>query len=816
MKHLSILCTLTLWLAGLGLHLAFAQSGDHFYKNDTWQASWIAPPGTSADGYGVYHYRKVIDLKQKPDSFSVKVSGDNRFKLFVNGRLVALGPASGDLYHWNYETVNIAPYLRSGKNILAATVYNEGANRPEAEISNRTGFILQGVSKNEAENEVEGNSNVKSNLAHLAAAVNTNDSWKSIKDEGYQVLPYYFVAISGQLVDMAKVIKGWKSLDFDDSKWPKAESVAQGRPKGASDGNGWMLVPSQIPQMERTYQRIEVLRKTTGMPAPAGFPVEKKAITIPANSQVTMLLDQTYLTNAYFTLKLSKGKGARVAIGYAETLYEIPTDPGQKDHPKKGNRNDIEGKFFKGVTDSILPDGSLHQDFTTLNYRTYRYVQLRIYTGDQPLIIQDIYGTFTGYPFKWNARFKTSDANGQLIQKILKTGWRTARLDAMETYMDCPYYERLQYIGDTRIQAEISYFNSGDDRLARNALNLMDHSRLPEGVTMSRWPTHTTQVISTFSLWYIGMLHDYWMYRPDSAFVAGKLMGVRNILQFFASFQGQDGSLHKVPYWKFVDWVGGPGWMMGEAPKGKDGNSALLDLQLLLAYQWATAMESKLGTTANAKNYQQKAMQLKNTIQTKYWNDTKGLFADTKEQNSFCQHVNALAILAGMVPDRQLKTFGEKLLHDRSLVQCTIYFKYYLNQALVKAGLGNGYLDWLDIWKENLKMGLTTWAEDSNLEYARSDCHAWGASPNIEFFRTVLGIDTDAPGFRKVKIEPHLGTLTNASGVIPHPVGEIQVSYVLSQGKWQIDIQLPTNTPGQLIWKGQHYNLKPGSNHFAL
>jgi hypothetical protein len=51
------------------------------------------------------------------------------------------------------------------------------------------------------------------------------------------------------------------------------------------------------------------------------------------------------------------------------------------------------------------------------------------------------------------------------LSKIFEIGWRTARLCAMETYMDCPYYEQLQYIGDARIQALISLFNSGDEEL---------------------------------------------------------------------------------------------------------------------------------------------------------------------------------------------------------------------------------------------------------------------------------------------------------------------------------------------------------------
>lgn len=791
MRHFLILSFLL--ILSLLTRSSFAQSGDHFYGTQPWDAKWIAPPGVEGTEYGVYHYRKTIELTAQPGSFNVKVSADNRYKLFVNDSLVSLGPARGDLFHWNYESVDLAPYLKTGKNSIAALVWNDGAYRNEAQMTYRTGFIMQGSGQNEA-------------------VVNTNGSWKCIRDEGYKPLRYYFIAGSGQIVDMNKIIKGWKAADFDDSKWPAANTVGNGYPKGASDA-GWMLIPSAIPQMEMTYQRIPVLRKTDGMNAPAGFPGTKKPVTIPAGSTVTFLLDQTHLTNAYFTLDFSKGKDAGISIGYAETLYENPDDKDKDNHPRKGNRNDVEGKFFKGLTDSILSDGSNMQSYTSLFWRTYRYIKLTVHTKSEPLVINDIYGTFTGYPFKFNAKFNTDN---QEIKKILEIGWRTARLDAMETYMDCPYYEQLQYIGDTRIQAEVSYYNSGDDRLARNALNLIDHSRLPEGVTMSRWPSHGTQIISTFSLWYIGMLHDYWMYRPDSDFIRDKLVGEREILDFFNKFQQADGSLKDVPYWKFVDWVGGPGWTMGEAPKGSDGSSAMLDLQLLKAYQWSAALEANLGMAGYAELYKKRAEQLSATIQQKYWSPEKKLYADTKEKNTFSQHVNSMAILADLVSKADLPAFSKRLLTDKSLVQCTIYFKYYLNQALVKGGLGDGYLNWLDIWRENIKMGLTTWAEDSNLQYARSDCHAWGASPNIEFFRTVLGIDSDAPGFKKVKIEPHLGDITKVSGEIPHPEGKIAVSYSLVKGKWEIKIRLPKNTNGILVWKNKKYDLKTGDNAFNI
>ena len=547
------------------------------------------------------------------------------------------------------------------------------------------------------------------------------------------------------------------------------------------------------------------MRKANGITVPPTFPAAKTAITIPADTTVSFLLDQSYLTNAYINLSFSKGKDAGISMRYAESLF----DDLKKYGDRKGNRNDVEHKDFNGRKDSLVSDGSKGQLYTTLYWRTFRYILVTVHTRSEPLVIEDISGVFTGYPFKFNAAFNTGNTE---IKQILDIGWRTARLCAMETYFDCPYYEQLQYIGDTRIQALISYYNSGDERLARNALNLMDHSRITEGVTQSRWPTRSTQIISTFSLWYIGMLHDYWMYRADSSLIKDKLPGERAVLDFFSRYQAADGSLINLPYWNFIDWVGGKGWNFAMPPKGTDGASAILDLQLLMAYQWAAELESSMGMPGYAALYQKEAAQLKQTIRVKYWNAARKLYADTNEKDVYSQHANALAILAGMVNKQDLPEVCKQLLNDPSLTQCTIYFKYYLHLALVKGGLGNDYLKWLDVWRDNIKMGLTTWAEISDLPHSRSDCHAWGASPNIEFFRIILGIDSDAPGFRKIKIAPHLGELTNVSGEMPHPDGKIAVAYAFDRNKWKIKIVLPGKTTGTFIWKDKKYPLKAGEN----
>ena len=777
----------------------------HSQTNDLllkpWGAYWISVPNEPLHDYGVYQFRKTFTLDTKPSSFIVHVSADNRYKLFVNGKFVSLGPARGEIYHWNYETVDIAPQLQTGKNVIAAVAWNYGDMRPEAQISYQTGFIVQGNSENEK-------------------IVNTNRTWKCRRDSSYGakepiIIYSYYVAGPGETINYNLSLKHWKDADFDDDNWLPAHQVTQGLPKGVFGyGLGWMLVPRAIPQMELTPQRLQKVRRTDVAQLPENFPAQKSPFIIPANTRVSILLDQGYETDAYPVLQFSKGKDASITLSYAEGLYVI--EPNEKDwrtFHQKGNRNEIEGKKFIGVKDSLVSDGSDGQEFTSLWWRTYRYMQLQVTTKDEPITIDDLYGIFTGYPFKMNASF---DAGNDTLNKILETGWRTARSCAQETYMDCPYYEQLQYVGDTRIQCLVSLYNSGDDRLMRNAINLLDDSRMAEGATLSRYPTANAQEIPPFSLWWIGMIHDYWMYRNDEAFVKTKLAGIQQVLWFFHKYQQADASLKNLPYWNFTDWCGTKGWDSGMAPFGKDGNSAALDLQLLWAYQLAAEMENSLGMKEYANQYAAAAMQLKQTIQKKYWDDSKKLFADTDDKDVFSQHTNSLAILTGVVNGADANALAKKIISDTSLTQATIYFKFYVYQALTKAGLGSDYLNWLDVWEKNLAMGMTTWAEISDINNTRSDCHAWGASPNIELYRIVLGIDSDSPGFKKIKIVPHLGSLTHASGTIPHPNGNISVSYEKMNDNWKISITLPSNTLGYLLWKGKRYELRGGENSLTI
>jgi hypothetical protein len=449
-----------------------------------------------------------------------------------------------------------------------------------------------------------------------------------------------------------------------------------------------------------------------------------------------------------------------------------------------------------------------------LYWRTWRYIQLDVETAGQALTLDDIRGVYSAYPFTRRATLEAGDSTADAeIQNILNTGWRTARLCAHETYMDCPYYEQLQYAGDARIQMLVSLYMTGDARLMRNGIEQLNSSRTAEGATYSRAPSHLQQYIPPFSLWWIGMVHDYWMYVDDPQFVKEMLPGVRAVLSFYAGYQKQNGSLQKMPWWNFVDWV--KQWPRGVPPAEGDGSSAAaIDLQLLLAYRWAGELEAALGNPTLAAEYSAHADQLKNTVATTDWNAAKGLFADQPSHRTYSQHVNTLAVLAGVVEPERARELVNRILADKELAPASIYFRAYLNSTLHKVGLGGQYLASLGPWRDMLNDGLTTWAEWNGSD-SRSDCHAWGASPNFEFFRTIVGVEPMAPGYAQVRISPNLGNLSRVKATIPHPKGEMIIELRREEGKRLADIVLPAGVTGSLDWNDSRHPLQPGQNHIV-
>jgi len=760
--------------------------------NKHWTAQWIAHPSESLVDYGVFHFRKSFELKEQSKEFIINISADNRYRLFVNGKPVCFGPARADLEHWTYESIDIAQFLKPGKNVLAAVVWNFGELKPWAQFSIKTALIIQGNSPSEE-------------------IVNTSTSWKVMKDPAYSPAPASSEETSGQFVvvgpcdrvDAALYPWGWETTGYNDQSWLTPLTLDKAHPRGVGTDINWELTPRRIPLMEQMPQHFANVRRTSGNQLPDGFLSGKTTWTIPANEKITVLFDQDNLTTGYPELRVSKGKGSSIKLIYSESLFDSKGS--------KGNRNEIEGKSIVGYSDYFLPDGNPDRMFRPLWFRTWRYLQMEIVTKDEPLQVNTFSSEFTAYPLKENAVF---DSDQPDLKKIWNVGWRTARLCANETYFDCPYYEQLQYVGDTRIQALISLYVSGDDRLVRNAIMNLNESQFYEGLTRSRYPSANPQIIPPFSLYWIDMVNDYWTLRDDPEFIKSFLPGIGNVLDWFTKrIDKETGMLGKVEYWNFVDWAVEWAWNnekgIGGVPAGgmKDGNSSILSMQFAYAAKKASELFKYFGQSEQSDKYSMIAQQITKAVYEKCWDESHGYLADTPAKKEFSMHAQIFAVLTNTIPEKDQKVFVQRFMNDKNLIQPTMYFRFYLTQALKKIGLADKYLETLGLWNEMLDKGLTTFAE--NPDPARSDCHAWSASPDYDFLATVGGIRPASPGFKTVEIEPALGKLTFIKGQMPHPAGMIifDLKRVGTQGI-NGEITLPEGLTGIFRWNGKSTALK--------
>lgn len=782
---------------------AAAQSGlpapasDSDLRHARWPAYWITATAAPRADHAAVLFRKGFDLPAKPAKFVVHVSGDARYRLKVNGQPVVFGPQWSAPPLWRYESIDLAPWLQAGPNVITARVISYGDGGPLANMGRRLGFILQGDTAAER-------------------VIDTNKSWKAWHDTATRPfaddrgkLHTYFALGPGQSLDGSAYPWNWEQPDFADAAWPAARQLDRGSPAGFGAEDATWLNPRSIPLMEETRLRQPGVRRATNITLSPTFAPGFAPFTVPPHTNAELLLDQGFLTNAFPQLTLSGGKGSRVRVNYAEAMVD--------DQIRKGNRNDVEGRQLVGVGDEFKPDGGADRVFAPDDFRTFRYVQLHIETGDDPLTVQDFHGVFTGYPFKERGSFTSDDPR---LAKLWEIGWRTARLCAVDTYFDCPYYEQLQYVGDTRIQALISLYVAGDDRLMRNAIELYDRSRLPEGITQSRYPSASAQLIPTFSLFWVDMVHDYWRHRSDDAFIQARLPGVRDVLAWFERHvDPATGLLGPLPYWPFVDWTdskSSQAWPVdpmlalgGVPPGGREGGSAAITLQFASTLDHAAELYDAYELHDDAARYSQLAAQLRKNVTDKCWNAERKLYADTAARKNYSQHTNTFAVLSGAIRGDAARDLMQRVANDPALVPASPYFSFYLLRAMKQAGLGDEYVTRLAPWHEMVEQGFTTFPEI--FKGTRSDCHAWSASPLYELLATVCGIEPASAGFATVRIEPHLGSLQKAEGKVPHPNGEIVAKLQRIGSGVKAEITLPEGVTGEFVWQGKAQPLKSGT-----
>lgn len=759
-----------------------------------WKAGWVSLPARELPDFAIVHARNVLEVEKVPNELIIDLSAVIRYKLYVNGQYLGQGPANNDLKHYSYDQYDIAPHLQEGKNVIGLQVFSLGEMNPIRYHDDGLKMIVRTLKEGFEE---------KINTGQATWLMAVNPAYTpTYRRQDFQILEYFAMG-GGEAIEGSKYPWDWLDADFEANGWKKPNVVNRGLPYGDARANGHAdisLSLREIPMMDESEESRPVIRKTDGYWDASMLENWQKAesITFPAYSETTIILDQGYLTKGHTHFLLSGGKDSKVEVGYAENVF----NPDRS----KSHRDEIEDKVFFGLTDWYFPDGGKDRHFSQLLPRTWRYVEVRIKTDEEPLVWESYAANKFIYPFEEVGSFESPF---QLHQDIWDVGWRTSRLCADETYMDCPYYEQLQYIGDTRIQALISLYAAGDDRLMVNSLKQFAHSITDEGIAQSRYPSHLAQMIPPYSLFWVNMLHDYFMHREDPELIRGYLPQVASILFWFENKLREDYILGPMPWWSYTDVT--DGWVSSSPPGFQEGGSAVMTLQFLYAIDEALPFFREFGQKHLINHFEELSDKIRKSIYEKTWDASRQLLADTPDKNSFSQHANILGILTSTVPDSAHGELFNRIIAEEDLSKANIYFRFYLTRAAVASGNGDYFIENLETWEKMLAQGLSTFAEHENR--TRSDCHAWSASPNFEFLQTVCGIQPKEKYFSKVRVAPNPGTLTNYSGKMPHPKGLIETVYDFDNNT--ASIILPEGLEGTFEWKGKTFALKAGKNQLT-
>ena len=815
------------------------------YQYPIHRGQWIVHPDLTPRENSFCRYFLDFTLTE-PATVALHVSADQRFELYCDGEFVGMGPDRSDVEHWSFHSYRVA--LEAGAHRLSAEVHYLAQNAPFAQTTLEPGFVLY------AEDS--------------PVDLNTGSApWKATRLRGVTTakspVKGFFVVGPDYTIDAAEY--------FNE---PPPQSAIVRQPAGADGGAGriqpgWKLHPSPLPEQLRRPVGGGVIRFVGDLGDADPFPTERPAdpawqtfiegrapLAIPPHTRITALWDLQQYHTAFPELRVVGGAGARVQVRWAESCFEKVERAEGSDAWRKGNRDEIAGKYFLGNGDTFLPDGP-RRVFRPFWWRSGRYVRISIDTAAEPVTLEQIRLLETRFPLENEGQFASSDST---LDPVIRLAARGIQMCAHETYMDCPYYEQMMYVGDTRLQMLTAYVMSREDRLNRRAIELFDWSRRETGFVLERYPSRPKQLSCTFAMIWILMLRDFAWWRDDADFVRARMKGLRCLLEEFKEMrnaecgirngrQTVDGTrktegnglrpqassaagacapsippsafrtppsshssflLPPLPGWSFMDWVEGLSFVN---PPGPDASvSGVVNLLFLNALLAAAELEEHFGEAHLAAYNRAWAEGLAAEIEGTFWDDHRGLFAEDPAHTGYSEHSQCLALLSGLFPDRAERCFAS-LLTAEDLRRTTVYFSFYLLETFARFGRGDLILRKLDFWKNMAAMGLRTPLEMP--EPSRSDCHGWGSHPLFHLHAGIAGIRPASPGFAAVRIAPQPGSLTSLRSVVPHPAGEIALEMERAGRDWRARVALPEGIEGVLRWAGSEYPLR-GVAHVRL
>jgi len=724
------------------------------------EANWIWDSGELNPRNYYLYVRKSFSLPNSILEAKAYISAYAFAELYINGQYVDRLPTNPDPEYQTYEEIDLSPYLKEGENTIAALVYNAGEGLHHR-MDARGGFFFQAS---------------VTDKAGVITKIHSDSSWLVAQalawDTGTKHRQVDHTIGMRERYDARLAFEGWQQSSFDDSNWEQAKEI------GIPPVKPW----NQIVVIRRDRLLYEIVKPVREWEA-LGYRVYDfgKEITAFPRFSVT-----------------ANSAGLEMVLGTGEQL-DVDSLPMMKDNVD--------------FTDTYITKEGL-QSWQPITWRGFRYLAIKQSAG---ISIEKVSAQFRSFPVQRTGSFTCSD---ELLNQIWEIGRWTLQICAHDTWMDTPWREQTQYIaGDARYDMRYSAYAFGSNIKLLNDYNILSgafsqrHS--DAGAIRSRYPTGyhlgptTSTYIPDYQLEWILMLHEYYMYYPDADLVKQVYPNLKDLLDYFQGYLSTErGLVGKVPGWVVLDHP--DTYPMDVAGENTGVNCLYYGALNSAAWIARNIMEDNL----QAAEWEQKAQDVKASIQKWLWSENDKAFKDGYQSSRITQQTQVYAMKYGLIPDGykpQVVEYSKS--QGRS---CEQSFSYWLLHTMFAEGEGQWALDYIRTnWGDQMKRDDFNGAWHEMWETWGTTSHSWCSGPTALLPEKVLGVEPTMPGWKQFKIQPYLGDLKWAKGVVPSVAGNISVELnKLNNGEtdtgMQIKAVVPENTTSRIYVPTQP------SEHFTI
>ena len=753
-------------------------------------ASWIGLPHSEiaranileGDMNGRFAYFTYAFELPEGAALKLDISASSRYRLFANGESVTSGPSKGDKHRHYYETVDVSAYLKKGKNLLAVQVLYQDPYAVDDQMSDRAAIYAIVGPGGGHRLAVEGKALDKDGAEILDVSTGIAP-WRVHLDDSYYLvnanLEVYFLGATAERFDADKTPAFWRSDASVSEEWPSAETKRCVVQNAVNQSVGVLpmipLVPRDIPLL---YEKeVEFAREMTD----TGI-IEEGFLVVPAGEKTEVILESGFVMNTFPKYTFTGGRNGTITMSYFEKFVKEGEDIA---------RDDMSGEVYYPLVDTIRTNGKAFC-FEPFWYRTFRFLKLELSAGDTELVFDLPRIRRMGYPLPIESGISSS---APWVEKLFDMSVKTLEGCMVESYMDCPMYEQLQYPMDTRLQILFNSSVSSDLDLVRKAI-LDFHSFItPCGLLPGKAPTAYMQMITTFSLHYIFILWEYYVHTGDVALIRHYRSDLDRILDYYEEHLDENGLVAGLGYWPFVDWQ--PVWRTGVPDAEKEGGSAIISLMYAYALENAARITEVTGRKAVAEEYRDRKQNICDAVERSCYDAQVGLYREGPRTNQFSTHAQSWAVLNGMRTGEEAAALMERTVGKEGIVPMSFSTAYEFFRACEMAGRYDLTRKCFEQWIGLIDLHCNTCPETP--VDCRSECHAWSALPIYELLRAMAGIMPGEAGWKSIVIRPHLDYVPDLKGAMITPVGEVRFDYHKDEdGEWVYDVETPDGVEWEL------------------